>query len=332
MAKSYLGVKIDQNRLNIVEVNNHNVQRYVYAEIPEGMIENDSIISYSGIEDLLVQVLKENKIRTKKVCFVLQESDVLIKKMSMPAVTERQLEMNLPYEFKDYITEDKDQYIYDYAITKINKEDDKVVSLELIGAAVLASTMDAYKRMFRNAGLKLVQAMPQELAIANALDVYYPQFEQSDAAILALNHNTSTIYLYHNGIFDTNRTMDAGFAALSQRAAQILDRDVHVAQSYVLQNVDNIQNHPDLQDTYGNIAVDVMRSINYYTYENRDNTLDTLYVTGEGSQILPLIQTLAETISLRVVQIDNLVSQSEEKQALTFALSALGSCWNEEEK
>ena len=60
-----------------------------------------------------------------------------------------------------------------------------------------------------------------------------------------------------------------------------------------------------MKDLYDFIAVEIMRAINYYTYENRDNTLETLYYYGGGSAVTPLIETIRSTVDLDVKPISD---------------------------
>ena len=55
-----------------------------------------------------------------------------------------------------------------------------------------------------------------------------------------------------------------------------------------------------MKDFYDYLSTEIMRAVNYYTYENQENTLETLYYYGGGSNVLPFIETLKNTISLRV--------------------------------
>lgn len=89
---------------------------------------------------------------------------------------------------------------------------------------------------------------------------------------------------------------------------------------------------PELIDACGDIAVDVMRAINYYTYENRDNNLETLYVCGGGEGIPQLLKAIQETVPLNLVSLRTL-SEGIVKDSLAMAAcpSAIGMCWNGED-
>ena len=91
----------------------------------------------------------------------------------MPAMTVDQLKINLPYEFHDYITEDKDKYFYDYAvINKTSDTDGNLTEMELMAVAAPKETINQYKTLFRRAGLRLTLIAPDYSAIRNIIKDY----------------------------------------------------------------------------------------------------------------------------------------------------------------
>ena len=49
---------------------------------------------------------------------VLPSTEVFTRELVMPAMTEQQLLYNLPYEFRDYLTEEKNKYFFDYSMRR----------------------------------------------------------------------------------------------------------------------------------------------------------------------------------------------------------------------
>ena len=47
---------------------------------------------------------------------MLPNDAVFVKNVEMPLMTVEQLEYNLPFEFKDYITGELREYVFDYAL------------------------------------------------------------------------------------------------------------------------------------------------------------------------------------------------------------------------
>lgn len=55
--------------------------------------------------------MKENKIRCKEAAVVVSSGICFLRNVTMPEMTAEQLVYNLPYEFRDYITDELKKYV-----------------------------------------------------------------------------------------------------------------------------------------------------------------------------------------------------------------------------
>ena len=140
----------------------------------------------------------------------------------------------------------------------------------------------------------------------------------------------SRINIFSEGVFDTNRAIELGCAALARRVADLLGCDEHIAALHMVQNTNNVMDSEAIRDLCGDIAVDVMRAMNYYNYEKRDNTLENIYVCGGGALIPQLIEELSENVPLQIVPLSDLATDDVEPDALINGPAAIGICWNAE--
>ena len=76
--------------------------------------------------------------------------------------------------------------------------------------------------------------------------------------------------------------------------------DIHVAHSYVLQNYNDVLSSDYAQSFYARIAVEVMKAVNFFNYNNRQQELTDLCLCSGGCNIVPLRQALAETTHLHL--------------------------------
>ena len=71
-----------------------------------------------AMADFLRQTAKSNGIPLTHAALVLPSTEVFTRELVMPAMTEQQLLYNLPYEFRDYLTEEKNKYFFDYSMRR----------------------------------------------------------------------------------------------------------------------------------------------------------------------------------------------------------------------
>ncbi len=137
MANGLLGMEFGSSRLKIAEVRDHKVVRFATADMPDNIIRNGEIVSLDGLADVLQEVLKEQKFSSKKVCLAVPDAETIIRRLQFPLMTEAQLKVNLPFEFHDFITGEKEDYLFDYAMIGIESDESgKDTGMDLLGVAV----------------------------------------------------------------------------------------------------------------------------------------------------------------------------------------------------
>ena len=116
MAKAILGIDIGYDHLKLALVSGRKVLRTVSVPMPKNLVRDGNIVSAESMGELLRLVMKENGIRAKAAACVLSDENVYVKNVVMPQMTADQLVYNLPFEFRDYISGEIRDYVFDYAV------------------------------------------------------------------------------------------------------------------------------------------------------------------------------------------------------------------------
>ena len=126
----------------------------VSAPVPDGLVRGGTIVSMDAMADLLRQLVKENNLpRSAQAAVILPAPLVFTRITELPPMTEGQLTYNLPFEFKDYLTQEKSRYYFDYAVQELVRgEDDSVTRMKLFACATLKTTIEDYRSMMNRAG------------------------------------------------------------------------------------------------------------------------------------------------------------------------------------
>ena len=132
--------------------------------MPDGLVRGGTIVSMDAMADLLRQLVKENNLpRSAQAAVILPAPLVFTRITELPPMTEGQLTYNLPFEFKDYLTQEKSRYYFDYAVQELVRgEDDSVTRMKLFACATLKTTIEDYRSMMNRAGFKLKLALPED--------------------------------------------------------------------------------------------------------------------------------------------------------------------------
>lgn len=71
-----------------------------------------------------------------------------------------------------------------------------------------------------------------------------------------------------------------------------------MAHEYVRQNYNHVLESEQARELYGRIAVEVVKAVNFFNYNNRERELTQLCLCGGGSAIQPLYDTIADTTGM----------------------------------
>lgn len=160
MGKKYLGIDIEDRFLKLVVMKDGKVQKTCLEVMPDNIVMGGRIVAFHALSDYLRDTVRRNKIRVKDVAFALPSETYYIRRVKLPKMTAAQLQINLPYEFHDYLQDDTDQYVFDYSVLSVDEK-----SMELLMAALSKRQVEQYKEMCKRAGLRLCKLVPDVLAI-----------------------------------------------------------------------------------------------------------------------------------------------------------------------
>ena len=333
MAKSLLGVEFGNTHIRFVEIHEGKLLKYEDVKTPKDLFTRDGLVaSEEGMVDFLKTYRQKGTIRTRKVAMVVPDAGTFTRRLSLPPMTAAQLDINLPYEFRDYITEEKDKYLYDYKMIHLEKDaEGRVTAMNLVAVAARKDMVEKYERLFKMAGYKLVIAVPYYLSLGNLIGSLDEAAENEDYAVLHLGDIRTKVGIFDHGVYDMNRVLENGAWNLAERAAESQGISPYAALRRLMNEKDPLTEDPEILDICEAIAVSVSRSINYYNYQKGEEALKTMYVTGEGVFIKPLFASMERNVPLHLVPLSRKVVSEKAREALIMAPTALGACLNNKE-
>lgn len=315
MTVAQLGFDIGSGALKIAQCDGSGLKRAVVRALPENLVREGRVVSYEAMADFIKETMRENRVAGKSCAVILPAGVAFLRRLVMPAMTVDQLAVNLPFEFRDYLTAAKDRYFYDYAVNSLTTGEDGIpTEMDLTAAAVAKSTIAEYAEMFRRAGLTLKAAAPAECAYANVLRAYLartPKQEGREFCILDLGHAATRVYIYTGCRFEATRIIEIGGAMVDSAIAEAMSVDEHVARGYKEVNHASAQELEGARSVYSAIAVEVMKAINFYGFNNRESNLEHVYCCGGGAQVEAMRKAVAGAVSLELHSSGDLLPHPE---------------------
>ena len=293
-----IGIDIGANRLKLVLSNGKKIKKIVAADMPENLVKEGEVVSLETMGEFLRDTIKANHLSAPGAAVVLHGERIYMKNVTMPIMTTPQLVYNLPFEFRDFITEELKDYMFDYAMDSVDEE---AGTMSMLAAAVPKEIVENYRLILRKAGLKMKKAAP----ILSCYQGVLRQHEKKKSApgdycILDLGYTHTRMDVFHGTSYNSTNELEVGISGIVTAVAEMMSVDEHIAHTYLMNNYQDCQNSDTCKNAYENMSVSLMRTMNFLRYSNPDAAFEKIYLCGGGGSIDPLRSAIEESMDMEV--------------------------------
>ena len=313
MGKTVLSFDIGESYIKIAKQDKLGIHVYV-EQMPENLMAEGIIQMPHMLTDFLKELKKEYKLPKGDCGIVVPDELTVCRNLTLPAMTTKQLEVNLPFEFSDYISGEPQKYVYDYALQEmIYDEDGNPTEMILTGAVMSKESVASYINIFKNAGFRLRTLIPQEIALSNIMKVAVAEErieKEKEYCIINIGHRATQVYIFKGDALMVLRNIHIGSSSIDKIIAENENVDEFVARTHKNKNYNNVLEKDYCREAFGRIAVEIMKVINFYRFNNRESQLSDMYFAGGGSNIKPLCENIAAVNSATARSIRELMSSN----------------------
>ena len=300
MAASFVGIDIGTGSVKMAYREGGSV-RLVSCALPENVVGDDDLVAPETVASLIASLRKDEHIRAKNAVLVLTDSSTFFRHVTLPPMSDTEVELNLPYEFRDYIDEDPGTYIYDYAVDEVPLNDEgEPERLELYAAAVSRKLVDGRAALLRKAGFRLKIAVPAQMAYARLLLNYLARNPLEDGlhqVFIDIGYERVSVHLYQGSKFMASKTIDFGCRDLDMTIADLKHVDHHVASAYKQSNFEGVLDSPECEAVYDRMCFEINKVINFYNFSNSDD-VERIYLLGGGVEIPQLMNMITSSFPI----------------------------------
>ncbi len=318
--KSCIGFDIGNRSVHVAVAKNGCVVRGESFRLDSDFVKNGVITSYDAMADKLGQLRRDNKFGTRNAALVLPSALCYCRRFFVAAKTREQLMFNIPYGFRDFITDDKSHYFFDGAILgAVKGEENCPPELDVFATAARKDVIEQYVGMFAKAGFKLRTVIPREFALRNLL--LQAGGEPHHHGILDIGQSAVRLYLFDGSLFEGVRVIDYGMGAIDSAISQELGVDAFTAAAMRENDRDGANELDACKSIYSDIALEVLKATNFYRF-NGGISLEHLHCCGGGTHSAALIKTLKDTLPLPLLDMSELFDKDKTDASVDCALVA----------
>jgi type IV pilus assembly protein PilM len=327
MGSKLIGIDIGNSDVKLA-VMRGGTFRLATERMPDNLVQNDRIVSPELLARFINQTRIKHKLGGGACAVILPEYGTFFRRMTIPAMTAEQLELNLPYEFRDYTGNSNTEYFYDYAVERTtNDENGTPTSIDIVAAAAQKDLVRQYAELLRRAGMRLSVALPREMALINLLqrNIKNGGPMPAEYGIIDLGYAYTRLYIFEGASLKAYRAIDIGCSHIDDAIADEYNIDKYLAANYRAVNHENALNNRRCTAVYEQISLELRKAVSFYNYDKGANALNDVYCAGGGSDVKPLRDLIVADVGFRAHSIAELLPKhSGDDSMASRCMAAIG--------
>jgi len=292
MAKNCIGLDIGSSSVKVVQARSARgsvaVEAFGIEPLPAQTIVDGTIMNQSAVVDAIRALFSRLKLRDKGVALAIAGHSVIIKKISVPPMTNDELAEQIPWEAEHHIPFAKDDVEIDYQV--INKQNASG-QMELLLVAAKKEVVHDYAAVAREAAL-----VPQVIDVAaftvqNAFEVNYQTAPGETVVLVNVGAAISNINIVKDKISMFTRDVTIGGNAFTEEVQKQLNVSHDEAEAYkvggtldehgvVPQEVERI-----MESVAEVMAGEFQRSLDFFLATSAEANVTKIYMAGGSAKI-----------------------------------------------
>ena len=299
-----IGIDIGSHAIKICQVvksgDNFKVVSLGTAKLPEGAVEDGILQEPEEVARIITTLLNNLKLKEKKVAISISGYSVIVKKINLAVMGEKDLDDYIQAEVGQYIPFDIEDVYLDYQDLHTNTADYDRTDVMLVAAK--REVVDGYLSMLQSAGLKVVIVDIGAFALENIYDTNYSLDE--NVALVDIGATKMSINIVSQGISVLARDVVVGSRQLTDQIQNRFGITADEAEGLKMGYEPVEEKQRDLDEIFAGTctqwALELKKAIDLYYTNNPDMALNKIILSGGGSRIQGLEQFFAEEIGLEV--------------------------------
>jgi type IV pilus assembly protein PilM len=276
------------------------------SPLPEGSMQDGVTTRPEAVTGAVNELLDAIRLRRVRVATALSGHAVIVKRLSMPAMSEAELGEAIPWEAEQYIPFDLSEVQLDYQIVG-NGSDQSKTGLDVLLVAAKRDRIEERANVISQSGRRPVVLDVEAFALANAYQANYPELHDPLSALIHVGRRVTIVCLLENGEPIFTRDISIG----GQSHLDALLRDLgplgvdemtarRILHGQFPHDIDPDQVAGVLRDATGLLVNEVRKTVDFYRATAAVEKLSRIVVSGGAWQAVGLVDQLASEFAAPV--------------------------------
>jgi type IV pilus assembly protein PilM len=287
--------------------------------LPPEAIVDGALMNATAIVQAIQELMAELKVKQKEVAIGVSGHSVIIKKISMPRMTQEELEESIQWEAEQYIPFDVKDVNIDTQILN-SDANDATGQMDVLLVAAKKDMINDYTTVVSEAGLHPVVVDVDAFAVQNMFDANYQSPPSETVVLINAGASVVNINIVTNGTTTFTRDVTIGGNQFTEEIQKQLNVSYEEAEALkcgggrgdadavVPQEVERV-----IAGVAEQVAGEIQRSLDFYAGTAADANFTKVYLSGGTAKIPALFKTIEARVGVPVeilnpfksIEIDN---------------------------
>lgn len=303
-----IGIDIGSSSIKVIQLNEvdggYTLSRFGITQLAPEIIVDGTIMDSVRCVEALQSLIKDLSISAKDAVISVSGHSVIVKRVSLPQMTEDELAESIKWEAEQYIPFDITDVNTDFQILNTFVDPDGKPQMNVLLAVVKKDKLTEYTSLVIEAGIKPVIVDIDAFALENMYGINYEVKGDETVALINIGSSLTNINILQNGMFAFTR--DVSIAG--NRYTESIQKDLGLSyddaekakKGESLEGVDSFTLDSIIENVSIEIVNEITRSFGYFKAASGNEKIDKIVLSGGSSKIKNIDNFLQKRLELPV--------------------------------
>ena len=292
-SKPVVGLDIGSSAVKAVELRasgkSYKVMAVGVEPIPPDSIVDGAIIDGAAVADAIKRLFENKAFKSKEVAASLSGNAVIVKKISLPVMTEAELSESIYWEAEQYIPFDIQDVNLDYQILDAGTGPDSKGTMDVLLVAAKKEKIADYTGVIAQAGKVPVVVDVDAFALQNAFEMNYGNDPQAVVVLLNAGASAININIISGDQSVFTRDISMGGNAYTEAVQKELNLPFDSAEALKKgEPVDGVtfeEVQPVLHAMTENVLLEIQKTFDFFKASATSDRIDKVLLSGGASRV-----------------------------------------------
>jgi type IV pilus assembly protein PilM len=297
-SRDLVGLDIGSHSLKLVELKqkgkSYELATFGIQPLPPEAIVEGAIMDSSAVAEAIDTLFANNNVKKTDIATSVSGGSVIIKKISLPAMSEDELAESIRWEAEQYIPFPIDEVNLDHKTLRGSAAEGGMMDIVLV--AVKKDMIGFYANVITQAGKRPMVVDVDAFAVQNAFELNYKNDVSPSEVIALINVGASLINMniIQGEISLFTRDISTGgnlYTETVQRELNLSrDHAENLKKGVPVDGIEAASATAIIQGVTEDLAVDVQRTFDFFKATSTEERIDRIYLSGGSAKAPGIVQ------------------------------------------